>query len=362
MLISSARISLVLALAVAFCGPPSSGAQTTPGSIHEAAERGDLGAVARIAQRDPAQVRAFDSYRSTPLHFAAASGHREVVDYLLAHGADPNARNNAQETPLYGAALAGHAEVVQVLLAHGANLSLASTAGPPINVAALLGNTEVVRVLLDHGADVNSRNSSGETPLHAAIRPKLGTGVPKPTVELLLARGADLEAKNTDGQTPLHTAAANSTPEAVELLLRKGANVHAKDVAGQTPLHAVVAKEGQAKREIVALLLTRHPDVNARDVVGYTPLHVLARMKLGLFTSEAEARGLLQDQAEAARLLIASGAVVDARDDYDSTPLHWAAWSDSEAVAELVLVTERTRTRAIGPGARHCTKRPKRVH
>jgi ankyrin repeat protein len=223
----------------------------------------------------------------------------------------------------------------------------AQTTPDSLHDAAARGDLDAIRALLDHGADVNGRNSfSGGTPLHAAIAPKLRPGLLKPTVELLLARGANLEVKDNYGRTPLYAAAEDSTVEAVELLLSRGANVNARNRAQQTPLHAVVAKPWHDKREIVALLLTKHPDVNAKNVVGYTPLHLLAKMRLGLTSDEvrgtthpaaADARRLLQDQVEAARLLIAGGAIVDARDDDNSTPLHWAAWSNSEAVAELIL-------------------------
>jgi ankyrin repeat protein len=214
----------------------------------------------------------------------------------------------------------------------------AQTKPDTIHEAAARGDLDAIRLLLDHGADVNAKfRYGGQTPMHLAIEPKGSPGLIKSTVELLLAHGANLEGKDDRGRTPLHLAVTDSTPEAVEVLLTVGADVNAKDGAQQTPLHELADKQRNGKHEIVSLLLTKHLDVNAKDAVGYTPLHVLAKMRLGWTQDEEARRRLLQNQMETARLLIQKGARVDARDDFNSTPLHWAAWSDSEAITELLL-------------------------
>ena len=40
-------------------------------------------------------------YERTPLHEAAMEGHREIVELLIAAGADVNAKNNWGWTPLF---------------------------------------------------------------------------------------------------------------------------------------------------------------------------------------------------------------------------------------------------------------------
>ena len=63
-----------------------------------------------------------------PLHACARRGCTEVVERLLAHGADPNrARTSDGATALYIAAQNDHLEVVERLLAHGAKPNRART-------------------------------------------------------------------------------------------------------------------------------------------------------------------------------------------------------------------------------------------
>ena len=51
----------------------------------------------------------------TPLHLAAASGSLELVNLLLAGGADPKAKDSEGQTPSDVAASHGHPEVVELL-------------------------------------------------------------------------------------------------------------------------------------------------------------------------------------------------------------------------------------------------------
>jgi ankyrin repeat protein len=61
-----------------------------------------------------------DKYGFTPLHQAAFFGHRDIVEFLIAEGADVNAKNNAGSTPLYLAKGKGHKEIAALLTQHGA--------------------------------------------------------------------------------------------------------------------------------------------------------------------------------------------------------------------------------------------------
>ena len=89
---------------------------------------------------------------NTPLHKASSGGHLEVVNALLAHGANVNGAKKyginiliilvydmiIGDTPLHVASKNGHLEVVQFLLAAGATESVNRADDNGINISIFL--------------------------------------------------------------------------------------------------------------------------------------------------------------------------------------------------------------------------------
>ena len=90
---------LVAMAALGFLSQPRG---TFAGPVHEAARDGDLKRVERLIRDDPALIRSRDALNSTPLDWAAFRGHRDIMVFLLDHGADPNAADKGGRTPLLG--------------------------------------------------------------------------------------------------------------------------------------------------------------------------------------------------------------------------------------------------------------------
>ncbi|XP_008196852.1 integrin-linked protein kinase isoform X2 [Tribolium castaneum] len=76
-----------------------------------------------------ARVNATNRGDDTPLHLAAAHGHREIVLMLLRQRADVNFTNEHGNTPLHYACFWGYREIAEDLVHHDAKVSLANKYG-----------------------------------------------------------------------------------------------------------------------------------------------------------------------------------------------------------------------------------------
>jgi ankyrin repeat protein len=160
----------------------------------------------RVLVTHGADVKAKDREGLTALHRAACRSYREVIQFLLAAGADVNARTVRDPEP---------DPVMRE------NRALDDTFGPgttPLHAAAAGGDPCVIEVLLTHGARIQAANESGATPLHCAVR-EARPGV----VEFLIAKGADVNAQDRGGATPLVDALASGLVKTAKVLIAAGA-------------------------------------------------------------------------------------------------------------------------------------------
>lgn len=384
-----------------------------------------------------ADVNAQATDGSTPLLFAAIAGHQDVCELLLNQGAEldigsacllgkrkvveellkatPESLTKSDlplQTPvLHWAALAGDVAIVELLLAHGAQVDArgleleyqdaggfsadtfgGSASRTSLQIAARRGHEQVVRVLLDHGADINSK--TGEHPsLPSTLRMacyarQLGT------VRLLMDRGAKvsfdedwtyllseitdrdllswfLDAVGNDhlkserGTSLLASAVAGGNEMAAELLIARGVqtDIYSACILGRTEdvrriIEATPSLASQVQTdssretpidlavqnghiEIVKLLIangvqlpTAEPSL-AHQAAFYGHLDILQLLLQNGFTLNATndtGSTLLHvaaagSQLEIAKFLISKGADVNAKNFSRKTPLHQLEYS-----------------------------------
>lgn len=134
--------------------------------IVEAIRAGDVAGLEALISDDPDLVSApLDSAGRTPLHIATDwpgyfPNGPQIVQSLLAAGADPNARTTvpaAPETPLHWAASTDDLEVAAALIDGGADLDAAGgSIGTPLANAVGYGCWHVARLLVERGATVET--------------------------------------------------------------------------------------------------------------------------------------------------------------------------------------------------------------
>jgi ankyrin repeat protein len=190
--------------------------------IHSAAQKGDLAKVTALIKDNPSLVSTKDNMGMTPLHVAAKNDHKDVAEFLLANGADVNAKDsNGEFTPLDLALSCYHyMDVVELLLAKGADVNTRSKQGlTPLEEAAMRSQKDAAGLLLAKGADVNAKDSKGNTPLLWALL----MGQPD-MAKLLVDANADVNARNDQGTTPLWLAQQRSYDKIVDILRQHGAH------------------------------------------------------------------------------------------------------------------------------------------
>ena len=92
---------------------------------------------------DPNQA-ATNTAKVTALHAAVSSNQKQIVEWLIEAGADVNARQQVDYTPLMGAAANARIEIMELLLAHGADRTMKTTDGKtPADLAREHGHDEI---------------------------------------------------------------------------------------------------------------------------------------------------------------------------------------------------------------------------
>jgi ankyrin repeat protein len=255
-------------------------------------------------------------------------------------------------SPLLYAARDGRVDIVEALLAAGADINqVEANAITPLITAITNNHVDVARLLIGKGADIHASDWYGRTPLWAAVETRnmdvdngsFVNSIDRPPfldlIRLLLERGADPNVRMKEvppirrqflrvtgslswvdftGQTPFLTAALAGDLAVMRLLLAHKADPHIPTFAGTTALMAAAGvnwvfdqtyDEGaKALLEAVELCHSLGMDVNAVNSMGITALHGAAN------------RG----SDDIIRFLVDKGARIDAKDAEGRSPLTWA--------------------------------------
>lgn len=330
-------------------------------ALARAAVLGATDVARMLIERDARVAVRYGRINHTPLHVAAAHGFVPVIQLLLEHGADAEARDGAGFTPIHNAAEQGRTLAIRTLLLAGAKVNAVNTVRrTALWLASARGHTESIAYLLNHGADPALAASDGQTPLHvAAFNARPGA------VRLLLEKHASLKELSRIG-TPLHCAAAGPVMRAIfasqakagqklgtagtvvdsaacaKLLAEAGASLDTGDSNGATAIQVAAAF---GNKEVLGVLAARQKSGwTARGASGLTPLHHVARGPI-IPGSAPDAQPafppeILAGCGATVGVLIAHGADTRSRDDAGLAPLHHAASAGNQPALKALLAAK----------------------
>lgn len=268
--------------------------------------------------------------------------HVDVVDVLLRHGADINAKSQWW---------AGDFHILEVTSADAAERLIERGAEITVHAAAEQGWLDWLEAAYESDrAIVHQRGGDGKTPLHYASDAAV--------MDWLLARGADLEARDLDhASTPLQWQLGARNHDAARELVKRGAQVDifAAVILGEVELvdkalaahpQAIRARVNQAGYELTPPADGSHQYVYTFEAAGLSPHQVaLEYERADIFDHLTEqsptdvrllalcARG---DWETAKRIAAAHPEIVPRLAEGDRRQLIHAAWTGKADVVALM--------------------------
>lgn len=318
-----------------------------------AAVRGDLEAVHAFVETDAAAANDGEGLEKRPLSAAVEGGHREVVRFLLDHGADPTlaeSRLCPHGSALMTAAVKDDLELAGWLLEAGAdpNGGIDSSGTPAIRAGsdamrgllyghggrasaawgfAQRGDLETLAAVLRYCDDPFSDEDSEflTTPYTAVVsgyrrreEKSESTDAHEAMLSVFLQRQHPMPKVLTECKTYLY-----HVPHMTRQLLEHGLDPNLPDWQGRTPLHDLCAGNRHVDKaaELVRMFLEHGADIDAVDEEDRsTPLGIAAR----------------EGDSGLVALLLESGADPKAAGAAWATPAVWAERRGHGEIAKLL--------------------------
>ncbi|KAK5653030.1 hypothetical protein OQA88_9316 [Cercophora sp. LCS_1] len=229
---------------------------------------------------------------------ASVDSHKEMIQILFDHGANPNVAY-PKTTVMHRVIAQGR--FVRMFLGYPSlNLEARASNGHTLLLAACASGSKAenghnsaqglphpVEILLDLGADVYARGNDGSTALHLLVDRYQNTGEETDSLlrRISLAAPELVNARDEAGQTPLHLVSSRCVSHAIALI-SLGADPKLPDSDGNTPLHLLMRSTWSIDKnnelhckvsDLFSKLVEAGVDVNARNLAGETPLFTFVR-------------------------------------------------------------------------------------
>ena len=183
-------------------------------------------------------------------------------------------------------------------------------------IALFLGvernHQQIVQSLLDSGVNINSKDNTGQTSLHRAIR-RGSEGM----MRLLIMNGADVDCKNDDGLTPWSANLRSRNVHLLSILLEAGANPNTRGHQGVSELYNA-ATNGET--EVVRYMLENGTNPSIKTQFFWAPLHWAS----------------YYGHVDCVNLLLGARAELSPVSDQDATPLDLALRAGQITIVDIL--------------------------
>ena len=242
-------------------------------ALRSAAEFG-LSTVEKLLDIHSLDVNAADKHNGmTALHYAAESGHVDVVNALIGRGADCNFTDYEGMMPIHRSFKGVESSCTALLLQHMSDLEAKDNRGFTLwHFAAQVRSTQGFDSLKAHIINQISSGWPNSNENTLPLRNPLQVNAEE--IETVLAKF--LNSKSIDGSTPFHIAAETGSLEALRYLFNNGSNPQQTKLDGSTALHCNVSgKEKTLNIQVVSFLLEKGFNPCLKRIDGKTPMHIL---------------------------------------------------------------------------------------
>jgi len=207
-----------------------------------AALSGDLGAVNRQLDRDPALLYSRDRGGNSVYTLACLAGQGKVAEALAARGL---------VLDIFEAVVSGNTpRATELLKTNPGAVHLRSTDGrTPLHYAVAAARPDMVMFLLGRGANL----SAGPESPGLGVADSANSQAAAEMAQILFGNGSDPNAKRGDGRTVLHLAAARGNAEVARVAIHRGAALEARDAQGKTPLDIAAGPAARLLREAAGI-------------------------------------------------------------------------------------------------------------
>ena len=235
-----------------------------------------LSVLKHLIEHFPSLQHVRNKFGATELHYAAAGGSVDVLEYLVGIGYDINDKDTKGETVLHRACKqTDNEDMIRYLTQKYPELKhqLTTDGESALHKAVRVGSIPNLEILISEELNVNQCDNNGNNILHltclyAPQHKRLSV------LKHLIEHSPSLQhVRNKFGATELHYAAVGGSVDVLEYLVGIGYDINDKDTNGRNILHWACQKADND--DMVRNLTQKYPEMKKQSALnGASALHL----------------------------------------------------------------------------------------